>query len=128
MTKRFGRVLVVVAVLLAGMPGVASGLIQSISGQIIQIAPPPSVLPNVLQNATSMVAFDERQGATLSVPFPVDIVAAGLYDQNSDLVNASLPTGTKVDSHFLHSDRTASGTTERFGTMTFPTEILGYRH
>ena len=107
MGKRLGCALVVVVVLLAGMPGVASGLISTVSGQIIQISPPPSVLPGVLQNATSMVAFNERQGVTLSAALPVDIVMRRVpTTRTATSSNGTVPAGTRVDSHFMHSDRT----------------------
>ncbi|MGZ6972458.1 MAG: PKD domain-containing protein [Acidimicrobiia bacterium] len=111
--------------IVASLPTVANALIATVSGQMIQISPPASVLPGVTQNATSIVAFNERQGVFLGTPVAVDIVSPGTYDQNSDLVNANVPAGTVVDSHFLHSDRPAGGNTERIGTVTFPTQILG---
>lgn len=129
MGGRTGRVVgaVMAAMLMvASLPSIANALIGSVSGQVIVISPPASVLLGGSSHPTSIFAFNERQGVTLASPIAVDIIAPGTYDTGSDLANnATVATGTNVDSHFLHSDMRAGGTVERVGSVTYPTQILG---
>ncbi len=112
--------------ILGSLPSVANALIATVSGNLIKINPPANASENVLTHPTSVLTWEERQGVTLASPLRVDIIGPGTYDQGSDLLNATIPTSTRVDSHILHSDKpTGSGTTLRTGTITFPTNILG---
>ncbi len=100
-------------------------LVGPTSGAVVFVAAPPSVTPGAFQSPTSVFAFNERQGLTLASSLAVDITAAGVYDQGSDLQPSTLAAGTVVDSHFLHSDNTTTGTVFRSGSVTFPTDIIG---
>ncbi len=119
------------AMLVVGwVPEGVNASIGSTSGNVTKIAPPASTLLNVLEHATNAFAFAERQGVTLASPLRTDIQTPGTYDQTSDLTTVSVPAGTVVDSHLVHSDRPgvgtgSTGTILRNFTVTFPTDILG---
>ncbi len=87
------------------------------------------MLPDALENATDVFAFDEQQGVTLASPVLTDIQTPGTYDQLGDLTVTAIPAGTVVDSHLVHSDRPGSspgtGTILRTFSITFPTDIVG---
>ena len=129
MGGRIGRVVgaVLAALVVVGsLPNVANALISTVSGQVTKIAPPPNAASGGATDPTNILAWDERQGVTLASPLKVDIVSPGTYDASSDLVNATIATGTVVDSHMLHSDRPGNtGSSVRTGTVTFPTDIVG---
>ena len=83
------------------------GAISSVSGDVVQIAPPPSVQLGVLQSDDHMFAFDEQQNVTLSAPLPVDISQPGQYGPNcgcDPLTPGTIPAGTAVSSQFVHAD------------------------
>jgi|GEM_PF-1125382 hypothetical protein len=120
--------LVTVTVMLGGViPGAgdAGALIGSSSGDILFISPPPSVLNGALQDATRVLAFNEQQGVTLASVLRADFVNPGTYNDPTDLGTVTLPAGTVVDSHFVHSDPTVGGNPNRTFTLNFPTAILG---
>jgi uncharacterized repeat protein (TIGR01451 family) len=118
--------LVAAAVIAASSVAMAGALITSSTGQLVKLtAPPPSVALDKLQNATSAVAFDERQGVTLTAPLSVDIVNAGTSSVHSSNSN-SIATGTVVDSHLIHSDPPSKNyTARRKGSVTFSDEVVG---
>lgn len=103
----------------------AAAFVSSTSGAVVFVGAPASVAPGAFQSPSSIFAFNERQGVTLASSLGVDITSAGLYDQASDLHPSTLAAGTVVDSHFLHSDNTPTGTVFRSGSVTFPTDIVG---
>jgi PKD repeat protein len=106
--------------------GSAHGVISGTSGAVTKIAPPASVNhPGVLDSLTTTYAFDEQQGVTLASALAVDIVTPGHYDATTSLVNASIPIGTTIDSHFFASARLPQTTGQLIGTLTFPSDILG---
>jgi uncharacterized repeat protein (TIGR01451 family) len=118
--------LVAAVVLVASGVAVAGALITSSTGQLVKLtAPPADVRLDKLQNATAAVAFDERQGATLSAPVKVDYVNPGTYSVFS-AGNTQIPAGTVVDSHLIHSDPPSKNyTARRTGSVTFSDQILG---
>jgi hypothetical protein len=107
---------------LVGMATPADAYIATVSGQILKIAPPSSVMPAGISDATRMFVFDEKQGITLAAPMKVDFNTPGTYTASA---TKYVPAGTVVDSHFVHSNRTASGTSIREGTLTFAQDIVG---
>jgi hypothetical protein len=117
----------VAAIALALLATTASATITGTSGQVTKIAPPPSVLFDVLESDTTMFAFDEQQNVTLAQPLSVDITAPGTYDDSIDLTPGTIPAGTAVSSHFVHSDKIGTDvprvTLE--GTVTTDQDILG---
>jgi hypothetical protein len=119
--------LVVVATIvfstMTALSGSANAAISSVSGGITKISPPASVLPSGICHATQMLAFDEQQGTTLASDLRVDFTSPGTYTDT--IGQSTIPTGTKVDSHFLDSNRCAGGTVAREGTWKFAQDILG---
>jgi uncharacterized repeat protein (TIGR01451 family) len=113
------------AVLAVSTFAVAGALITSSTGSVIKLAsPPPSVALNALQHPTSVHAFDERQGVTLTAPLTVNAVNPGTYSNHSG--SATIPAGTVVDSHLMHSDPPSQPyTPRRTGSLTFSDIVLG---
>jgi len=114
------------AVLAISTASVAAALITGSSGSVIKLAAAPaSVKLNALENATSTVAFDERQGVTLASAVAVDAVNPGTFSSFPS-GTATVAAGTVVDSHLIHSDiPSRSYTSRRNGTVTFATNIVG---
>ena len=72
---------------------------------------PGAVVPDILP---PILAEFQRRYPLVNVEIVVentlvDIIAAGTYDQATDLVAANVLAGTKVDSHLLHSDVPTGG-------------------
>jgi uncharacterized repeat protein (TIGR01451 family) len=116
----------VAAALLVPTVAVAGALISGSTGSVIKLSSAPaSVKLNALQNKTAVHAFDERQGTLLAAPVAVDAVNPGTY-VTFPAGSATIPAGTIVDSHLIHSDITLFGSTiRRQGTVTFANDILG---
>ena len=80
----------------------AHGQIIATSGQILQIAPPPSAVGGL--STTNMSAWNELQGVTVaSGALKVDITSPGVYTSASQLMTTCVPAGTVVDSHYISS-------------------------
>ena len=105
---------------------VAGAIITSSSGSVIKLnTAPASVKLDKLENATSVYAFDERQGVTLGSNVAVDAVNPGTYTTFPN-GNATVASGTVVDSHLIHSDIPSRNfTARRQGSVTFGNDILG---
>jgi len=117
---------VTAAVVASSTVAVAGAFIATTSPGVIRLASaPPSVALNALENATAAVAFDERQNVTLTSAIGIDFATPGTYvtfPTNSPKV----PAGSVIDSHLIHSDPTATGSTQRrTGTLTFQDDIVG---
>ena len=104
---------------------VAGAIITSSSGSVIKLnTAPTSVKLDKLENATSVFAFDERQGVTLASNFAVDAVNPGTYTSFPS-GNATVAKNTIVDSHLIHSDIPSRNfTARRQGSVTFGSDIL----
>jgi uncharacterized repeat protein (TIGR01451 family) len=113
-------------VLTVSSVAVAGAFISGSSGQVIRLSTPPvSVALNKLENATSVYAFDEAQGKTLTAAVAVDAVNPGTYT-SFPAGTATVAAGTVVDSHLIHSDiPSKSYTARRTGSVTFANPILG---
>jgi len=100
--------------------------IVSTTGAVVEIAPPPSsVEAGQLQSNTEIRAFNERKNVELGAEMPVNITQAGVYDELSDLTpDLSVPSGTCVDSYFIHIDA-ASTFDYQDSSATFSHDILG---
>jgi hypothetical protein len=124
--RAFVAALVVVAVLVP--VGTAGAFISGTIGQVIKISPPPAVdHPGALDNNSVAYAWDEQQGVTLTSALRVDITAPGTYTTTGSLVNALLPVGPNVDSHFFDSSvlpGPASAGTVKDATLVFPTDVI----
>jgi uncharacterized repeat protein (TIGR01451 family) len=122
-----GLIVACAVALVAASSVVAAGaLISGSSGSVIHLtSPPASVALNKLQNATKVHVFDEQQGATLAAATAVDAVDPGTYAA-FPAGSATIPAGTVVNSHLIHSDITAFRyTARRQGSVTFSSDILG---
>src|SRR3954469_13121618 len=124
-TKRL-VVICLSAVVLVSTVTVAGALISGSTGSLIKLSSAPaSVKLNALENATSAVAFDERQNVTLASAVSVDAVSPGTYASFPN-GTAKVAAGTVVDSHLIHSDIPSRGyTVRRQGTVTFANDIVG---
>jgi hypothetical protein len=82
---------------------------------------------DVFQSNTQARVFDERQDVVLAANLPVNVTAPGIYNQVADLTPGSIPAGTVVRSHFIHTDKV--GTKAPYvtfnGTVTVDQDILG---
>ncbi len=67
--------------------------------------------------------WNERLGVTLPVNLPVDFTNEGTYNTVVQLGNASIPAGTRIDSHYLYFDPANSSGEDL--TVTFTGRILG---
>jgi hypothetical protein len=116
------------AVMLAvALSTVVWAAIASTTGQMTQIAPPPSVELHMLESNTTQFAFDERQCVTLLAPLRVNITKPGTYDEGIDLTPGTIPAGTLVSSQFVQADRIGTGSPPIVleGTLTTDAAILG---
>ena len=120
--------MMVVGVVAFALPAGAS--IGSVSGEIVQIAPPPSVLFGALQSDDHMFAFDEQQNVTLAAALPVDISQPGQYGPDcgcDPLTPGAISAGTTVSSLFVHADPigTKKPSTVLDATIVTTTPIIG---
>jgi hypothetical protein len=91
-------------------------------------SPPISLAPEALANDGAVHVFREQSNVTLSSDLVVDVMAAGQYDDLSDLPDPtpSIAAGTVVNSYFVHADQVGAEQPVAFHvTLTFPDEILG---
>ena len=103
------------------------GDIQSASGDITIVPPPPSVAHQQYESSTEIRAFGERSNVTLLNSVQTDISTAGFYDDSTPLTPSTIPVGAIVDSYLLHFDPVDSTTTYSYGngSITFNQDILG---
>lgn len=126
---RPSKVLVAACVTLAlafSMVAVGGAVITGSTGKVVRLATPPtSVKLNALENATNAVTFDERQNVTLASAVAVDGINPGNYSTFPS-GSATVPAGTVVDSHLIHSDIPSRNyTARRQGSVTFAANIVG---
>lgn len=101
-------------------------LIANVAGAaIVPIAPPASVVPGALEDASNIQLFQEQGDYTLPVAIGVDVSAAGLYFPGSGLSPGVIPAGTRVASYMLHADPPGTTLTQYTGSWTAPRPILG---
>ena len=100
----------------------------SLSGDIVEIAPPPSVQGGVLESDDIMFIFLESESRVLDRDLQVEITASGFFDNSFFPVFALspgvIPAGTLVNSWFVHFDAVNDPQT-RTATMSFDCPILG---
>jgi hypothetical protein len=105
-----------------------SGII-GMTGNILQISPPASVLVNSgLESNTTAFLFEEQNNDLLGVGAPVNITSPGFYNSNGSLTPGTIPIGAVVDSYYYHSDplgASSSNNQTYSTTITFDTDILG---
>jgi hypothetical protein len=81
---------------------------------------------------SDILVWDEKQDVTLAETVLVDIAppfsgagANGTYDATTELsTTASIPAGTRVNSHFLHNNPVGLNA-ERSGCVSFGSKVLG---
>ena len=119
----------VAAVAAFGPLGSAGAQLGPVSGSVVEVTAPASVLEDTYESDTEIRAFDEAQGVTLAAPLTVDITSPGDYGAGDDLTPGVIPAGTRVDSHLLHADPAGSPDPLEpvilAGAVTFETKILG---
>jgi len=108
--------------------GSANAQINSVSGQVLALLfPPPSVATGALENDVYGVVFQEQSNLVLSAPLTVNAQGPGTYDINNASSSLVVPTGTPIQSYFVHFD--SVGMPNQYisytCTITFATNILG---
>ncbi len=113
----------VMILLLAAAPAIPS--IVSITGNIVIVGPPASVITGQYQNNGNIRLFEEQEAIELTSRVWVDIVSPGRYDEPGDLEDdAFLRRDTMVASYLLHADP-RNPPQEYQGTVEFDMDILG---
>ncbi|MHC4415272.1 MAG: PEP-CTERM sorting domain-containing protein [Planctomycetota bacterium] len=119
-----GRVVAIPAFLLATTSLAEAGIINT-TGDIIQIPAPPSVMLDQFESASTIYAFDEVQGFTLTADVLVDASQSGTYSDPLQLTPATIPAGTFVNVYIVHFDPLGQTDTQVSGSVTFDQDILG---
>lgn len=118
----FLLVLALVVQALAGIVG-TTGAVTDVTA-----SPPTSVLLGAYESDTQLFLFAEQGNVTLAAPLNVDISVPGSYHfaSSAPYTPATIPTGTNVDSFFLHFDRIPeTGFARLVGSVTFDCPIIG---
>jgi hypothetical protein len=108
-----------------------SAVVMGNTGSLVYLsAAPASLAPGALENNRTMYAFDERQGVRLSSAVTVDFAEPGAYTRNEiwpamTVHERTIPSGTWVNSHYVHMDVTTPRATTLRATITFDSDILG---
>jgi len=115
---------------LVAMATPAAARIGTVTGNIVEISPPPSVDHKTgVCSASDMFAFDEIQDITLAAQVKADIgPTPGITytKQPGAAAKILIPAGTMIDAHFIHSNDCKPRTQPvREATLTFPNPILG---
>ncbi len=118
-SKRFACAIGLATLLLSPA---AMAAVVSTSGAVVQISPPPSVMPNVNEDNNHIWLFTEKVGYTLTSPLKVNVTAPGFYNNYTGLLS-TLPAGLKVDVYYMRFDPRPS--TRKSGSVTFDVPILG---
>ena len=95
------------------------------SGNVVLIAPPPSVVFGQVESNTRIPYFIERENYTLPESVTVDISKPGRYDNNYGSTSTTIPAGTVVNCTFLFFDPVASQSATSSGAITMSGEIIG---
>ena len=95
------------------------------SGNVVLIAPPPSVVFGQVESNTAIPYFIERENYTLPESVMVDISKPGRYDNNYGSTSTTIPAGTVVNCTFLFFDPVSSGPGTSSGAITMSGEIIG---
>jgi uncharacterized repeat protein (TIGR01451 family) len=114
----------VALVFAAPTASVAGAFVSSTTGQVVRwTTAPPSLQLDAQQDPVSAIAFNEAQDKRLVKPVAVDAVAPGKYKRFA-IGADTIPAGTVVDSHLIHSDPTGKKA-RRSGSVRFPGPIVG---
>ena len=111
--------MIVVIFVFVGLTPVSAN-VTTTTGQLIKISPPADVLQSGLCSPDKVFTFDEQQGVTLGADVRVDYTGVGSYSAYAPQPIPAVPSGTVVDSHFLHSNvGSCGGFVNREGTWKF---------
>lgn len=102
--------------------------IDSVVGNVVEIAPPTDVSKGALEDSTNIVIFQEKENYALTADVDVEITLDGLHNAaNPALSPATLSTGDWVNSYYIHADKVGAGNTfvEFSGSVTFDNDIIG---
>jgi hypothetical protein len=99
----------------------------SVSGNVEQIAPPPSVVLGALESNTFVRFFSERTGILLNQNVSADITQPGFVGNLSGLTPGVISANQFVDSYLLHADAIGNGRPipTYQGSVIFDRPILG---
>jgi hypothetical protein len=103
--------------------------IVSTTGAVEVVSPPADVRLSAFENDSVVRVFAERQGHTLATNLAADITVPGTSPLPADPTNlnlspGTLPSGTVVDSFYLHFD--PPGISDRLeGSLIFDRDVLG---
>ena len=95
------------------------------SGSVGAAVVPSSVEPGSSEGSTMVYAFPEKVDWVLTQDVTVDFIAPGTYSDMGSLTGGTVPTGTRVDSHFLHFDTVSLQQVILEGSITFDSDIIG---
>jgi len=108
--------------------GSANAQITSVSGQVLALLfPPPSVATGALENDVYGVVFQEQSNLVLSAPLTVNAMGPGTYGSHNASNSLVIPTGTPIQSYFVHFDSVGMPNRHIYYTctITFANNILG---
>lgn len=128
MIKTITRNCILVLASLLISPAAFSSSIISASPNVIQAAPPPSLLKDVVQSNVNIFAYQEKQGVLLNTGLLVNFAGIGTYQPalTNEAAAIVLGAGNVVDSYLFHFDMFfISSGIRALGSVTFDSEILG---
>ncbi len=105
----------------------AESAVLTVSGNVVQIAPPLSVVQDALESNTVVQLFAEQTAILLNQNISVDITQPGAVNNASNLTPGLIAANQLVDSYLLHSDAIGVGNpiVTFQGSVTFDQPILG---
>lgn len=112
-------------VMAAGLAAAASAGIVSVGGDAQLIAQPGDARLNQLVSNPKVFVWNEAQNFLLGSNVRADAVNPGLYDQDGDLANVQIASGTVIHSHYIHFDSAGATAADAVGSVTFDNVILG---
>jgi len=95
-----------------------SACTPTVTGSVVQVSPPPSLLPGAFTSDTQISFFPEQQSVLLSQSLSVD----GAFPSSG--TPAPIPAGTSIDSYFIHANSTGPDV-HLSGSITVGTPVLG---
>jgi len=103
----------------------AFGSIVGTGGSAELIAAPADARLNALTSSTAIRVWNEQQFVTLTSGLTVNASLPGLYNGPADLINAVVPAGTVISSHYVHFDSPGGTAANATGAIRFDGDIIG---
>jgi hypothetical protein len=95
------------------------------TGDVTQVAPPPSLELDAFVSNTTIWLIEEA-GVVLATDLAVDLTLPGTYNDPAQITPGIIPAGTVVRSYITHFDSIDTQLVlNRSGSITFDTDILG---